>query len=103
MNKRKPIAKTKRPAAKAGLTDTNQNKPYNQINTVTKKYYFVELIITIGEYETYTNYIHSATNESEARKLIEEDCNDDNDERHTKLKSIVELSEDDFAVLSRFI
>jgi len=70
---------------------------------MTKKNYFVELIITIGEYETHTNYVYSATNESEARKLIEEDCNDDNDERHTELKSIVELSEDDFAVLSRFI
>lgn len=67
------------------------------------KNYFVEMIITIGEYETHTNYVYSAINESEAIKLIEEDCNDDNDERHTELTSIVELSDDDFAVLSRFI
>jgi len=100
---RKPIAAAMTRTVTAGLTATNRNRPYNQINSMTKKNYFVELIITIGEYETHTNYVYSATNESEARKLIEEDCNDDNDERHTKLKSIVELSEDDFAVLSRFI
>lgn len=67
------------------------------------KNYFVELIITIGEYETHTNYTFQAIDESEAREFIEEGCNDDNDERHTEITSIVELSDDDFAVLSRFI
>jgi hypothetical protein len=68
-----------------------------------QKKYFVELTITIGEYETHTNHIYLATDESEAIKLIEEDCNDGNDERHTELTNIVELSADDFAVLNRFI
>jgi len=68
-----------------------------------QKKYFVKLTITIGEYETHTNHIYLATDESEAIKLIEEDCNDGNDERHTKLTNIVELSADDFAVLNRFI
>ena len=67
------------------------------------KNYFVELIITIGEYETYSNYTFQAVSESEARKLIEEDCNDDNDERHTELRTLTEVSDADFAVIRRFI
>jgi len=67
------------------------------------KNYCAELIITIGEYETYSNYTFQATNEAEAEKLIEAGCDDDNDERHTDLRSLVEVSDDDFAVLRRFI
>ena len=38
------------------------------------KNYCAELIITIGEYETYSNYTFQAIDESEAKKLIEESC-----------------------------
>ena len=65
------------------------------------KNYLAELIITIGEYETYSNYTFRAISESEAKKLIEEGCNDDNDERHTDLRTLVEVSDDDFAVLKK--
>ena len=67
------------------------------------KNYFVELVITIGEYETYSNYTFQAINKSEAMEFIEEGCNDDNDERHTELRTLVEVSDDDFAILRRFI
>ena len=67
------------------------------------KNYFVELIITIGEYETYSNWTYQAIDKSEAKKLIEEDCNDDNDERHTELRTLTEVSDDELAVLRKFI
>jgi|TARA_B110000858_G_C17413703_1_gene297946 hypothetical protein len=67
------------------------------------KNYFVELIIYIGEYETYSNYTFQAINESEAREFIEDGCNDDNDERHTELRTLVEVSDDEFAVLRKYI
>ena len=67
------------------------------------KNYFVELIITIGEYETHTNYTFQAIDESEAREFIEEGCNDDNYERHTELRTLVEVSDDEFAVLRKYI
>ena len=66
------------------------------------KNYFVEMMITIGEYETYSNYTYQAINKSEAKKLIDEDFNDGNDERHTELRTLVEISDDDFAVLRKY-
>ena len=67
------------------------------------KNYCAELIITIGEYETYSNYTFQAIDESEAREFIEDGCNDDNDERHTELRTLVEVSDDEFAVLRKYI
>ena len=66
------------------------------------KNYVAELIITIGEYETYSNYTFQAVSESEAKKLIEEGCNDDNDERHTELRTLTEVSDDDFSILRKY-
>ena len=66
------------------------------------KNYFVELLITVGEYEIYSKYMILALNESEAKKHLELGYSDAR-RRHTKLNSLVEVSDGDAAVLRRFI
>ena len=67
--------------------------------------YIATILIRIGEYETYTNYIFSASNKEEAMKHVVEgyDIGSDDFDRVSELCNLTEVSEADYEVLRKYI
>ena len=75
------------------------------MNSKDLKYYFAQILIRIGEYETYTTYyfrtsggIESA--EREVKELYNVDGEDD--ERVAELVSVCEVSPEEYEVLRKY-
>lgn len=71
------------------------------------KYFFAAIKVRVGEWETYANTTLSAPSMEAAEKEISNgyDCQDYEigDERSAEIYSLVEISENDFAVLKKYI
>jgi len=67
--------------------------------------YIATILIRIGEYETYTSYVFTASDKEEAMKHVIEgyDIGSDDFERVSELYDLTEVSEAEYEVLRKYI
>ena len=70
-----------------------------------KRKYIATILIRIGEYETYTSYVFTASDKEEAMKHVIEgyDIGSDDFERVSELYDLTEVSEAEYEVLRKYI
>ena len=69
------------------------------------KHYMSTVLIRNGEYETLTNYCFAASNRKSAEKDVTEafDIGGNDWEQQAELHSLLEVTAEEYAVLSKFI
>ena len=69
------------------------------------KHYMSTVTIRNGEYETLTNYCFKSANRESAEKEVTEcfDIGGDDWEQQAELYSLVEVTADEYAVLSKYV
>jgi hypothetical protein len=69
------------------------------------KHYMSTVLIRNGEYETLTNYCFAASNRKSAEKEVTEafDIGGNDWEQQADLHSLLEVTAEEYAVLSKFI
>lgn len=73
------------------------------MNSKDLKYYFAQILIRIGEYETYTTYLTpSACMDSALKEVIDAYDIGGDDERVAELVSLCEVSPEEYSVLRKY-
>lgn len=69
------------------------------------KYFISTVTIRNGDYETLTNYCFKSANQKSAEKEVTEafDIGSDNWEQQAEIYSVIEVTADEYAILTKYI